>query len=303
MEAIQKLSASSQLSRVFIFPINWELAVQKLTDFTSLYEFIVTQVICQLSWQCPRLFPVSLSLLNWFLSIPSKSSLPSLPFNITGMPLFPLAPFEVVARQIASSVKRASQSELATMVATLPSTLAACFGFDRFLYIYDHLDLIDRRIDDDGSVLNAILTHISNQLAFVSSKAGIEANRFRADRFEPVITERMIAPPEKVRTIQLQSPTLPLTIDSCRGCPPFVARFLRIVDLLETNERQTAESDRRRGCYSVATDTRQKIACVEAIQLCRDLLPFDVNGLDDQVLEEMTSNPRFAIGLKRNGRK
>jgi hypothetical protein len=75
------------------------------------------------------------------------------------------------------------------------------------------------------------------------------------------------------------------------------------VDLLEINERQTAESDRRRACCSVATDTRQKIARVEAIQLSRDLLPFDVNGLDDQVLEEMTSNPRFAIGLKRKGRK
>jgi hypothetical protein len=124
-EAVQKLAASGQLARFFIFPVNWELAVQKLTDFTSLYEFLVTQVIYQLTWQCPRLFPVASSLLNWFLSIPSKSSLPSLPFNITGMPLFPIVAVEVVAKQIAACVKRASPSELATMVATLPWTLAA----------------------------------------------------------------------------------------------------------------------------------------------------------------------------------
>jgi hypothetical protein len=110
-------------------------------------------------------------------------------------------------------------------------------------------------------------------------------------------------PPEKVRTIQLPYPTLPLTVDGWRDCPPFVARLIRSVDILEINERQIAKSDRRLACHSSATDKRQKMARVEVLQLCRDLLPFDSNGLDDQVLEEMTSNPRFVVSLKRKGRK
>jgi hypothetical protein len=181
--------------------------------------------------------------------------------------------------------------------------LSACFGFDRFLYIYDHLDLIDRRVDQDGSILNAIWDHISSHLAIVSSKASLAPDRFQGDRFEPVMTERFIVPPEKARTIQFQNPTFPLVVDSCRGCPQFVARFMRIVALLEATESQVAEADRRRGTRSVARDAEQRLARAEALELCRDLVTLDVHGLDDHVLQQIAASPRCTLSLKRKGRK
>jgi hypothetical protein len=68
-----------------------------------------------------------------------------------------------------------------------------------------------------------------------------------SDRFEPIV-----APSEKARTIQLHDPTITFTIVVREGASAIWATFsCGIVNLLETYERQTAES------YDpIATDTR-----------------------------------------------
>jgi hypothetical protein len=301
--AIQKLSSAVQLCRVFAFPVNWERAVQQLTDVSSLYEFLVTQVVHQLQWQCTRVFPVAQSLLNWFLSLPTSPILPTLPFTISKMPLFPVTQIEVVARRILSAHK-SSPADFVTVVVALPWAIASCFGFDRFLYIYDHLDMLDRRLGDNGALLQNLCDHISSQLFIASAKTRFPVDRLAGAELELVQMEGFVPAQltDQLRTITTGHPTFALPIDACRGCPQFVAKFAAIVDLLEASEKQKAESDRKRGFVAVNVALRQRVAAVQTVELCRDLIEFGVDGVDDQLCADMSSNPRFNVLLKRKGR-
>jgi hypothetical protein len=210
---------------------------------------------------------------------------------------------EVVARRIMSAHK-SSPADFAAVVVTLPWAIASCFGFDRFLYIYDHVDMLDRRLGDNGTLLQNLCDHISSQLFIASAKTRFPVDRLAGSDIELVQMEGFIPTQltDQFRTITTACPAFALPIDACRGCPQFVARFAAIVAVLEANEKQKAEPDRKRAFVAINFAMRQRLAAVQTVELCRDLIEFGVDGVDDQLCTDMSTNPKFNVLLKRKGR-
>ena len=174
-EAVQSLASCGQLQNMFVFAVNWEAATQRLTDIFSLYDYIAAHTIFHLMWQCPRIFTVAQSLLNWLLSIPTGSIPPTLPLNVVNLPLFPVTQVEVFAKKMFTALKDTDDPEaLVRELVSLPSAFAGCFGYSRFLFVYDHLDLcnMDVGVSEDSEnpvcILDAIIAMLSDNLFFFS---------------------------------------------------------------------------------------------------------------------------------------
>jgi hypothetical protein len=305
-EAIHKLSASSRLSHNFVFAVNWESAVQRLTNLLSLYEFIATQVVSQLTWQCPRILPVQSSLLNWFLGIPASASLSVLPLTITNMPLFPLAAVEVLGKRVLQALKNEDNpDEFADAIAMFPSGLAACFGFETSLYVYDHLDLLDQKIGGTNAVLTGIVRYFGGNFFLISTKLQrFAATRLTGIDFEAVHTEGFLDRQltEGTRIVSCWKPSFSIQIDACGGCPAFVHQFLAIVKCLEEIEQEGASASKKRGFVPVFGYVKQKIGRGLILELIKDLSGFGVEGFDARFIRTVETSENLDIGLKKKGR-
>lgn len=303
VETIRRLTACKQLSHVFIFPINWENATQRIIDMVSLYEYIVAQTIYHLSWQCGRTFPIAQLLLNWFLSIPAAGTLPPIPMTIQGMPLFPLSPIEVLGKNIIRCFKQNDGGAIAKCVVSFPNALSSCFGFDNFLYIYDHLDSCDLDVkispenDSTVCVLDALLSHVSQFMFLLSSKDHFSANKLKKVQYDYLHTENLIPNNcvEKIPVISCLNPQFTLNVNLCHGCPNYLHQFISIVQHLQkTNDPVKIE-----GFRSVYSLNNLNIAKMQVIQLCTDLADCNQDEVSLELVEEMKQNPDFDLYLKK----
>lgn len=309
-EAIQSLSSCNKLSKVFIFAVNWEIATQRLTDIYSLYDYLAAQTVFYLTWQYPKIYPIAQSLLNWLLSIPNSSILPTLPLRVQNLPLFPLTAVEVYGKQVFNALKNTSNPiNLVKEIVSLPTLLASCFGFQKFLLIYDHLDLanMDVRVADDSTqpvcIIDAIVSVLSDHLFFFSMKSPQGIIDIMKDiDYGVVHVENSISPNlvNGVRTINCYKPKINLNIDMCQGCPQFVNKYLNIVQYIQEVEKLADESKQKCGFVSAVANTKMKLAKMLTIELCTDFFYNGSNVIDDELLSQMRENSNFTVSLGKN---
>lgn len=301
-ESIQSLSSYNQLSKVFIFAVNWEVATQRLTDVYSLYDYLAAQTIFYLTWEYPKIYPIAQSLLNWFLSIPNSSILPTLPLRVQNLPLFPLTSIEVYGKQLFNALKNVNNpTNLVKEIVSLPTSLASCFGFEKVLLVYDHLDLanMDVRVTDDSNqpvcILDAIVSMLSDHLFFFSMKSpqGILDIMKNID-YGVVHVENSISPNliSDTRNINCYRPSLKLSIDMCQGCPQFINKYINIVKYIESAD----ESKKNGGFTSSFAKTKMKLAKMLTVELCTDFFYNGSNVIDDELLNQMHDD-HFTVSL------
>ena len=194
-------------------------------------------------------------------------------------------------------------------IVSLPTHLSHCFGFQKFLLIYDHLDLanMDVRVADDSDqlvcIIDAIVSRLSDHLFFFSMKSPEGIIEFMKDidyrvvHVENTISTNLI---NEVRTINCYKPKINLNIELCQGCPQFINKYLTIIEYIEEIEKLIDESKNKCGFTSSIVKTKMKIAKILTIELCTD---FFYNGSDiisDELLSEMRENVNFTISLSRN---
>ncbi|OHT02544.1 hypothetical protein TRFO_30270 [Tritrichomonas foetus] len=309
-EAIQGLASCGQLSNVFIFSINWESATQRLTDVFSLYDYIAAQTIFHLTWQYPRIFTIAQSLFNWLLSIPTSAILPMLPLNIQNLPMFPLTQIEVFGKRIFNALKNTDNPvNLVREIVALPSSLAACFGYSKFLFIYDHLDLcnMDVRVSDTSNlpvcILDAIIAMLSDNLFFFSTKApqGI-TDCLKNIEVEIIQVENSI--PENIindqRMISCYKPNIKLNIEMCQGCPQFLHRYRSIIQHIQDIDQLVDDSQKKRGFTSIVTNTKMKLAKMETIELCTDFLNNGSDVITENLIHQMQTSNQFTIAIGKS---
>jgi hypothetical protein len=121
--------------------------------------------------------------------------------------------------------------------------------FDKFLYIYDHLDMFHSRLGDNGALLQNLCDYISSQLFITSAQTRFPVDRLAGGDVELVHMKGfvLVQLTDPFRKITTAYPMFALPIDACRGCPQFAA----LVALLEANEKQKAETDRKRNFVDI----------------------------------------------------
>lgn len=307
-EAIQSLTPCNKLSSIFIFSVNWESATQRLTDIYSLYEFLATQTVYHLAWQYPRIFPVFQSLLSWLLSIPSASILPTLSLRVQNMPLFPTNQIEVFGKKLFNSFKNLDHpTNLLNEIVSFPTTFTSCFGYTKFLMIYDHIDLcnMDVRVSEESSesvcIVDSILSTIGNNLFFFSVKAPEGMNELLKDFDYSIIhIEHSISPEltKDVQPINCLNPDFELTIDMCQGCPQFINKYYSIAQYIDDIEKLVDEKQKKRGFKSIVTKTKLSLAKTLAIELITDL--YNNGSINDDLFNEIQGSDEFTISVGKS---
>ena len=281
-----------------------------MTDVYSLYDYLAVQTIFYLTWQYPKIYPIAQSLLNWLLSIPSSSILPTLSLNVQNLPLFPLTAIEVYGKQLFNALKNVNDPiSLVKEIVSLPTLLANCFGFEKFLLVYDHLDLtnMDVRVTDDSNqpvcIIDAIVSTLSDHLFFFSMKSPQGIIEFMKDidygvvHVENSISSNLL---NGTKGITCYRPKLNLNIEMCQGCPQFINKYLTIVQYLQEVEKLVDESKKKCGFTSSVVYTKMKLAKMLTIELCTDFFYNGSNVIDDELLSQMRENSKFIVTLGKN---
>jgi hypothetical protein len=138
------LLASGDWKETFVFPINMSLIVDLLTDIGALYQAMVQLTFHALSAQYPLVLPHTAGLIAAFESV------------LTGKPLLPKGfvlsedfhPLVADLRQLLNVIgscwrdKEGLEPFLIT-VFKLPIMVADIFGFAKYFFVVDHIDLAD----------------------------------------------------------------------------------------------------------------------------------------------------------------
>ena len=301
-EAIERMDDAT-----FIFPVNWANAVAKLTDLTSMFEFVIAQTISVFGWQCGRLFPVIQPLIGFFLSMTSASVVPSLPLSVANMPLFPVTSVEVLAKRVFTAMKtnEGNSTEFLNAIISFPVEFSACFGYRDVLFIYDHIDMCDVKFtdDDDGaSMLDCILSCIASHKFLVTSRMPQTTSaKMESMDLQPVHMEGFIAPQalDGVPGIQIASPSVKLNVEMCRGCPVYVQRYMKIVDYLEAAEQELQDRDPKRGFLPISVDFRRRMAKGELVQLLKEFEDARVEGIVKGAYDRLQAQDKPKISLKK----
>jgi hypothetical protein len=276
----QKLQLASETQNYLIVPFNWYLHQIYLDDHQKLYGLIVATTLNALRAARVELIPVINVLHQWFLSILTIPGLAPLPRSVTHFPKFPHNVVFDIGKKIhacwhrkdtsSTSEKEDSASRTTTLprrddkepfqlflteIAKLPSNLAAAFGFQTAVPVFDHFDASAYEIEPGEhfatsrtpvNLFSVLWQTIQGSPFFVSSQDDEELLKlFRRENiheYRQISTERLIdAKAERELIVpQLQ---ICVGIEMCRGCPAYCSMFQRVCDLAaEAHDKAAVKS-------------------------------------------------------------
>lgn len=302
LNCIKRLRMCGEINKIFIFPVNWESSVQKFTDIVSLYEFMVCQVIYQLIWQCPRIFPISQYFTNFLLSLSQAATYPGLPLSLQKNPKFPVSLVDVVAKRVFSSFKSRDTS-LLDEIANFPQNLSACFGFSDTLLIYDHIDLADIETDiSQGHFIDSVLLSLKSHPYMFSVKNQIIASQMKDINNHYVSIEGLI--PDNAITdlprIGCTTPALRLDAEICHGYPQFLHIYKMVADELHDADSCFNDSQKLRGFSSSATLSKLRFAKNLLVHLCQDLMEINPELINEDLISDLIASNNCHLSLKKS---
>jgi len=227
----RKLTYSQEMFSYIVFPINFQHYEQFFSSFRVLYSSIITKTVSMLLSIHFEYWLLSGSIREWLLNIPYVGSIiqppNSLPINIKNGLIN-------LAKHIKGLMSDKSlDSGINSQIFMIPSMIAQAFGLKGVIYIVDNVDCCPDAIQSD------ILKIINSSSYIVSC---INEKRIKSLSYFPLSTEGILNNDDH-RVISLVSEKLSFDIKSCKGCPGYVDKYIKVCSLYEmlnTNKRDTS---------------------------------------------------------------
>ena len=305
---VKRLRICNQLNRVFVFTMNWENALQQVTDYISIYDFIITQTIQQTAQQNQFLYPITKALIKWFLDIPHSPNLKTLPLSLSQMPKFPTTSIEMLGKNLNTVFKSPDNPALFVQeITSFPNNFSSCFGFEKTLFIYDHVDIdyditLSTEADEQTftPIINGIIRSLSRQYFVASVKTGqIDTTKLKKCKFVKTDDSIPYSAVSNLKSIVCSKPSLTITPDMCHGCPQILHRYLNTLKYID-EVAAAEESQRTRGLYSILAKTKFEIAKSELERLCMDLMDIEEEGFNEGLIDTIHESEEIKIASTKN---
>lgn len=310
---VNELIRSKKLRGVFIFPVNWEFVLMKISDVSSLYNEVVALVIKQLGCQAPRIFPISVFLTNWFQNLSYTAVSPPLPSAIRNCPFFPVSQIEALGNRICNAFQQGPYDikSLLRLIAELPSLVPQLFGFPYTLHIYDNIDFCEMTFsssndesEDSAEFAVPFIKSISSehQLFIISVKNGISISFDDIDSAMTYVDTTDMIQKEDIKnlpTLLIHEPTLRVTPFMCRGCPRILHAYITIVEKVKLINNTIDQSLAKFG-YSATT----KYEMESLRQLTKSFLSLlekmSIEGVTSDLIKSIDDTRDFFVSLDKN---
>lgn len=222
----RKLQLSDDADTVLMFPFNIEKNMHYINDPTQLYLIIVHILMDSLLFSRFQCWNSFLQLREWFFSIPTIGSLPSLPDSIMMNPFIDGKKLIKLGKKLHSAFKKSDESieKMQSLLLSVPTDFAAIFGFDYVCFVVDHVKNI-------SSAFSNALSEGIKKMPFII--AAIEDENFKnafKKNSAPIYPENFCEVCEK-RVIKIGLDAM--EIDDCMGFPSYIHSFCEILSEAE----------------------------------------------------------------------
>lgn len=308
LEMLQILSCEKKMESLFFYPINWQQIIQRISDVNSVYNEVITATINQLTWQAPRIFPFSSSLLSWFLELSNAGVSPELPSHVKISEQFPTTQIEKIGRNIVAAFKEGASKigNLLELIISLPMEVSFAFGFKKIIYIFDHLDLCNFPFSmeneterSEANFLDCIISIIKDhQFVIAPKNDGIPLESLKK---EPIfidttnfITETDLS---KIPNILIDNPFLELKPSMCHGCPQLLHRYNSIVKEVRILQELDDGSFSKLGISPTGAIYQRKLVAQLIAQFCFDLENIGNEEIYEDLIFEIQTSENITITI------
>lgn len=308
LECIKNLIQAQNLSSVFIFPLNWQTFISRVTDINSLYCELATHTINMLSWQRGRAFTVAPILLNWLLTLPFTGSSPPLPSSLKNNPFFPISAMETIGSNIVNAFKNGPSNvkSLLNIVTSLPSLVSTAFGFRQTFFIYDNIDICsfpftmsNDEFNDSAMLIDAIVASLVPHLFAITVKTDAVNMDELEDSLMFIDTSDLI-PKEAINLpkINISNPKFTLMPEMCHGSPQILNIYKKVVEEASLIREMIDSGFSKIGAVSSVELFQKENAKSLLLDLLEDLSNRFVDGVDEGLIEKVRSSKNLEIDVE-----
>jgi hypothetical protein len=262
----RRLQVSAEASQYLLFPLNCELHTLDWTDPQRLLRLILRTTFEAVEYSSLKILPYLDEIRRWFMlsvfgsSIPIPDALESVP-GINANALATLAR-ETRARfqedRDAKSQEKDSLELFVEAVFAFPGNFARAVGLKDVIFIIDAFEYTDTVIEPApgkfsrslrpvriNEVLSKqlagspFLVSMKNEQDFFESFAVPDASFISTEGLIPLEQDDEIQVRD-VSTLSADPPGLRIRASDCAGYPGYVARFTRLMDLIEAHREKAA---------------------------------------------------------------
>jgi hypothetical protein len=304
----RKLLVSNQTSQYIFFPLNCELSLLDFDDVHRLFRLFLKTTFEAVEYCVLKLLPYFESLKKWFyLTVfGCPAAFPAIGNLIESEPLIALARRLRTLLNEDKDSKSQSEDSLQVFIRAIcafPNDFARALGLKGAIFVIDAFDYTGVVIEPavgafprslKGSRVSDLLSEEIAKGPFIVAmkEEQLFFENFVVANAAYVSTEKSVRIEcETEIQVRCEEAGIRLTIKECRGHPGFIARFYRIVEMVEAvEERAAMKSDY--GVFKSTVDlSRMKAIKFELLQLIWMMGNAKIDGID-RLLWEKIKNAR-----------
>jgi hypothetical protein len=294
----QRLQVACKSSKYLIVPFNWYFHQIEQVSVPKFFELVVSQTLNALRAARPEIIPIIGILQQWLLSLLTVQTFPGLivPQTRKSEPSW-YQGFVEIGKRIhhywnrkdttwaEGPIQKAKRREdinfflFLNEICALPQRIARVFDFISAVLVYDHFDVAsfdwdpgDHFPDSTEPVpLFLVLWNAAKDGPFFISSRNDEQllrmfRQFDIEDYTQLSTEGLIQGGD-ARALIVPQVGLTLSIDSCRGCPAYIALYKKVVGMAVECQEKAAVKSQYSLLRSVVDVSRGEMLRLELVRL------------------------------------